>query len=81
MMERIEGVNSSLATAIRTAVVVAMAWGMVLLTHAQNGLSGAGRRECSIKSAAQNDRQGCAGFVGNQERGAYTRQSGHNPKT
>ena len=35
----IEGVNSSLATAIRTIVVVIMAWGMVFLTHAQNGLA------------------------------------------
>ena len=31
----IEGVNSNLATAIRTVVVVIMAWGMVFLTHAQ----------------------------------------------
>ncbi len=31
----IEKVNSHLATAIRTVVVVAMAWGMVFLTHAQ----------------------------------------------
>lgn len=35
----IEGVNSNLATAIRTMVVVAMAWGMVFLTHAQSGIS------------------------------------------
>ena len=35
----IEGVNSNLATAIRTIVVVLMAWGMVFLTHAQNGLT------------------------------------------
>lgn len=35
----IEGVNSNLATAIRTMVVVIMAWGMVFLTHAQSGLS------------------------------------------
>ncbi|MBQ0028177.1 MAG: EamA family transporter [Lachnospiraceae bacterium] len=35
----IEGVNSNLATAIRTIVVVAMAWGMVFLTHAQSGIS------------------------------------------
>ena len=35
----IEGVNSTLATAIRTIVVVIMAWGMVFLTHAQNGLA------------------------------------------
>lgn len=34
----IEGVNSNLATAIRTMVVVVMAWGMVFLTGAQNGI-------------------------------------------
>lgn len=34
----IEGVNSNLATAIRTVVVLAMAWGMVFLTNAQNGI-------------------------------------------
>ena len=35
----IEGVNSNLATAIRTMVVVFMAWGMVFLTHAQSGIA------------------------------------------
>lgn len=35
----IDGVNSNLATAIRTVVVVIMAWGIVFLTHAQSGLS------------------------------------------
>lgn len=35
----IDGVNSNLATAIRTMVVVVMAWGMVFLTHAQSGIS------------------------------------------
>ena len=34
----IDGVNSNLATAIRTVVVVAMAWGMVFLTSAQSGI-------------------------------------------
>lgn len=34
----ITGVNSNLATAIRTLVVVVMAWGMVFLTNAQGGL-------------------------------------------
>ena len=34
----IEGVNSNLATAIRTMVVVAMAWGMVFLTNTQGGI-------------------------------------------
>ena len=40
----IEGVNSNLATAIRTVVVVLMAWGMVFLTGAQSGLSGIGKK-------------------------------------
>lgn len=35
----IEGVNSNLATAIRTVVVVVMAWGMVFLTNVQSGIS------------------------------------------
>ena len=35
----IDGVNSNLATAIRTMVVVAMAWGMAFLTHAQSGIT------------------------------------------
>jgi len=40
----IDGVNSNLATAIRTVVVVVMAWGMVFLTHAQNGLAEISRK-------------------------------------
>lgn len=36
----IEGVNSNLATAIRTVVVVLMAWLMVFLTGAQSGITG-----------------------------------------
>ena len=39
----IEGVDSNLATAIRTVVVVGMAWIMVFITHAQNGLSTIGK--------------------------------------
>lgn len=35
----IDGVNSNLATAIRTFVVLLMAWGMVFLTNAQGGIS------------------------------------------
>ena len=35
----IDGVNSNLATAIRTVVVVFMAWGMVFITNAQSGLT------------------------------------------
>ena len=40
----IEGVNSNLATAIRTVVVVIMSWGMVFLTHSQTGLSEISRK-------------------------------------
>ena len=40
----IDGVNSNLATAIRTVVVVIMAWGMVFLTNAQKGLSEIGTK-------------------------------------
>lgn len=41
----IEGINSNLATAIRTAVVLIMAWGLVFLTGAQAGI-----RDISQKS-------------------------------
>lgn len=40
----IDGVNSHLATAIRTIVVVIMSWGMVFLTHAQSGISSISKR-------------------------------------
>ena len=40
----IDGVNSNLATAVRTAVVLIMAWGMVFLTDAQGGLAGISRK-------------------------------------
>lgn len=40
----IDGVNSNLATAIRTVVVVVMAWGMVFLTNAQGGITDISKR-------------------------------------
>ena len=40
----IEGVNSTLATAIRTAVVLLMSWGMVFLTGTQAGIAEISRR-------------------------------------
>ena len=40
----IDGVNSNLATAIRTVVVVIMAWGMVFLTNTQNGIAEISRK-------------------------------------
>ncbi len=40
----IDGVNSNLATAIRTVVVVIMAWGMAFLTNAQSGISAISRK-------------------------------------
>lgn len=36
----LDGVNSHLATAIRTAVALLMSWGMVFLVGAQKGISG-----------------------------------------
>lgn len=40
----IDGVNSNLATAIRTAVVLVMAWSMVFITNAQGGIWGISRK-------------------------------------
>ena len=40
----VEGVNSNLATAIRTVVVVVMAWGMVFHTNAQSGMAEISKR-------------------------------------
>ena len=40
----IDGVNSNLATAVRTVVVLVMAWGMVFLTNAQTGISEISRK-------------------------------------
>ena len=40
----IEGVASNLATAIRTVVVLVMAWGMVFVTNTQGGLADISRK-------------------------------------
>lgn len=40
----IEGVNSNLATAIRTAVVLVMAWGMVFITDTAGGIAQISRK-------------------------------------
>ncbi len=40
----IDGVNSNLATALRTVVVLVMAWGMVFLTDAQGGIGAISRK-------------------------------------
>ena len=40
----IDGVNSNLATANRTVVVLVMSWGMVFLTNAQSGIMEISRR-------------------------------------
>lgn len=40
----IEGVNSNLATALRTVVVLVMAWGMVFLTGTQHGILNISRK-------------------------------------
>lgn len=40
----IDGISSSLATAIRTVVVLVMSWGMVFLTNAQTGIEDISRK-------------------------------------
>ena len=40
----IEGVNSTLATALRTVVVLVMSWGMVFLNNAQGGIASISRK-------------------------------------
>ena len=40
----IEGVNSTLATALRTVVVLAMSWGMVFIMNVQNGIGEISRK-------------------------------------
>ena len=44
----IEGVNSNLATALRTFVVLAMAWGMVFITGTHNGITEISRKSWSF---------------------------------
>ena len=48
----IEGVNSNLATAIRTIVVVIMAWGMVFLTNQQGGIHSISRKSWIFATGA-----------------------------
>ena len=40
----VDGGNSTLATAIRTVIVLVMAWGMVFLTNAQSGITEISRK-------------------------------------
>lgn len=40
----IDGVNSNLATAVRTCVVLVMAWAMVFITHTQGGITSIGKK-------------------------------------
>ena len=40
----VENVNSNLATALRTIVVLLMAWGMVFITNSQGGISSISRK-------------------------------------
>lgn len=56
----IDGVNLNLATAIRTVIVVMMAWGMVFLTHAQSGLTEISRKSWMCPDCSRNT---CNGFI------------------
>ena len=44
----IAGVNSNLATAIRTMVVLVMAWGMVFLTNTQGGIAAISKKSFQV---------------------------------
>lgn len=44
----IDGVNSTLATAIRTAVVLLMSWGMVFLTGTQTGIGDISHKKLAV---------------------------------
>lgn len=44
----IDGVNSNLATAIRTVVVLIMAWGIVFLTGGQSGISAISKKKLAV---------------------------------
>lgn len=44
----IAGVNSNLATAIRTMVVLVMAWGMVFLTNTQGGIAAISKKKLAV---------------------------------
>ena len=48
----IDGVNSNLATAIRTCVVLLMSWGMVFLTNTQSGILEISRRSFQNQGAS-----------------------------
>lgn len=52
----IEGVNSNLATAIRTVVVVVMAWVMVFLTNTQGGLPEISRKRYKTEKSGKCER-------------------------
>ncbi len=58
----IEGVGSNLATAIRTMVVVAMTWGMVFITHQQEGINSISQKAgfSLFFPASQQELHGCA---------------------
>ena len=60
----IDGVNSNLATAIRTIIVLIMAWGMVFLTGAQSGMADISRKRFISRnnSSATNTRRRCNNF-------------------
>ena len=58
----IDGVNSNLATALRTVVVVIMAWGMVFLTNAQ-GQYRRSAREAGYSSYSPDSRRAPPGYA------------------
>ena len=54
----IEGVNSNLATAVRTGVVLVMAWLVVFATGTADGLWSIGKKSSSYSQASLPERRG-----------------------
>lgn len=74
----IEGVNSNLATAIRTVVVVIMSWGMVFLTNAQSGIPEISKKKLDFFGSFRTRNRGIMALLlpGIADRGGFQGGSG-----
>ena len=59
----ITGVNSNLATAIRTMVALVMAWGMVFLTNTQGGITAISKKKLAVSDTFRFGQQVPHGYV------------------
>lgn len=59
----VKNTDSTLATAIRTAVVLAFSWLLVFITGAQAGIAGGGREELAVPGAVGAGHRAAPGFA------------------